>query len=577
MSYFVFLAQEAHLCSVMQDEDLKRPSASEIKRRCTSLHSWEIPKQTGALAPAHVWTNKDMDPTPLEHQNWSSWSIIAYWATDVLNLTTWQTASAILAVGLSWREAIPIMFLGNLAVAIPIVLNGAIGSKLHIPFSVIATSSFGYYLRYFAIVSRAVLAMFWLGIQSVNGAQCITIMLRAWAPSYNDIPNQLPESAGLTTQGFISFFLFWIIQLPLLLIHPTKLKPLFWIKLVAAPASALALLGWSVRKAGGGGEIFAQRATVSGSQYAYLWLSSMSSVTGTWSTLSVNMPDFTRYARSANGQFVQLPAMPIIFTICGTIGIVTTSAARVFTGEYLWNPLDIITLWLEYGSGGRAAAFFAALAWYIAQVGTNITANSISAANDLTVLFPRWINIRRGCFIAAVISGWALVPWKILSSAETLLAFLGGYAVFLGPLAGIIAADFWLVKKQRIDIPALYDPHGRYQYVAGCNWRAAVAFIVPVAPLLPGLGLSISGPEAVHIDAGLTNLYTFNWMFGFVTSIFLYVSLSYLVPAKESLVKETIWDLDQIAIEAYPRESDLEPINPKVLHLELSLYVHIST
>lgn len=113
----------------------------------------------------------------MEHQNWSSWSIIAYWATDVLNLTTWQTASAILAVGLSWREAIPIMFLGNLAVAIPIVLNGAIGSKLHIPFSVIATSSFGYYLRYFAIVSRAVLAMFWLGIQVSTTPDKISISL----------------------------------------------------------------------------------------------------------------------------------------------------------------------------------------------------------------------------------------------------------------------------------------------------------------------------------------------------------------------------------------------------------------
>ncbi|KAH8160366.1 hypothetical protein CIB48_g7878 [Xylaria polymorpha] len=537
---------------------MKRPSASDIKRRCISLHSWEIPKQTGALAPAHVWTNKDMDPTPPEHQNWGSWTIIAYWATDVLNLTTWQTASAILAVGLSWREAIPIMFLGNLAVAIPIVLNGAIGSRLHIPFSVIATSSFGYYLRYFAIVSRAILAMFWLGIQSANGAQCITIMLRAWAPSYNDIPNQLPESAGLTTQGFISYFLFWIIQLPLLLIHPTKLKPLFWVKLVAAPASALALLGWSVHKAGGGGGIFAQKATVSGSQYAYLWLSSMSAVTGTWSTLSVNMPDFTRYARSPNGQFIQLPAMPILFTICGIIGIVTTSAAHVFTDEYLWNPLDIISLWLSYGSGGRAAAFFAALAWYLAQVGTNITANSVSAANDLTVLFPRWVNIRRGCFIAAVVAGWVLVPWKILSSAETLLAFLGGYAVFLGPLAGIMTADFWLVKGRKVDIPALYNPDGRYRYIGGCNWRAAVAFIVPVAPLLPGLGLSISGPEAVHIDDGLANLYTFNWMFGFVTSIFLYVVLSYVFPAKETLVAETVWDLDQIAVEAYPRASDVE-------------------
>ncbi|KAJ8122031.1 hypothetical protein O1611_g9946 [Lasiodiplodia mahajangana] len=147
------------------DKNVTRPSASDVKRRCTSLHAWELPKQTGALAPAHVWTNKDMDPTPPEQQNWSIGSIVAYWATDVLNLSTWQTASAVLAVGLSWREAIPIMFLGNLAVAIPIVLNGAIGSKLHIPFSVVATSSFGFYLRYFSIVSRAVLAMFWLGIQ----------------------------------------------------------------------------------------------------------------------------------------------------------------------------------------------------------------------------------------------------------------------------------------------------------------------------------------------------------------------------------------------------------------------------
>ena len=145
-------------------------------------------------------------------------------------------------------------------------------------------------------------------------------------------------------------------------------------------------------------------------------------------TLACNIPDYTRYARSANGQFIQLPFLPIIFTVCGVLGIVTTSASKVFSGQYLWNPLDIITLWLEYGSGGRCAAFFAALAWYVAQVGTNITANSISAANDLTVLFPRWINIKRGCMVAAVIAGWVLVPWKILSSAKTFLAFMGGYS-----------------------------------------------------------------------------------------------------------------------------------------------------
>ncbi|KAI0100008.1 permease for cytosine/purines, uracil, thiamine, allantoin-domain-containing protein [Hypoxylon sp. NC0597] len=535
---------------------MKRPLTTNLRRRFTSLSSWELPKQTGALAPSHVWTNRDMDPTPIEDQTWDTWNILAYWATDTINLATWQTASAILAVGLSWREAIPIMIVGNFCVAIPLVLNGAIGAKLHVPFSVIATSSFGYYLRYFCIVSRAILAMFWLGIQGANGAQCITIMLRAWAPSYNDIPNHLHESAGITTQGMISYFLFWIIQLPLLLIHPTKLRPLFWVKLIAAPVAAIAMMGWCVNKAGGGGDIFALRATTSGPEYAWLWLSCMSSVTGNWSTLAVNIPDFTRYAKSAKGQYIQLPAMPIIFTVCGVLGIVTTSASKVFSGEYLWNPLEILALWLEYGPGGRCAAFFAALAWYIAQVGTNITANSISAANDLTVLCPRWINIKRGCIIAAIIAGWALVPWKILSSAQTFLAFMGGYAVFLGPMAGIMVSDYWLVKKGHIDIPGLYNPDGRYRYVGGCNWRAAVAFIVPVAPLLPGLGLSISGPSAVRINDGVTNLYTFNWLFGFVTSIVLYAALSYDVPARGTLLMDTIWDLDDTAIEVQAREDD---------------------
>ncbi|KAI1652546.1 permease for cytosine/purines, uracil, thiamine, allantoin-domain-containing protein [Daldinia decipiens] len=533
----------------------RKLSAAELKRRFTSLHYWELPKQTGALAPSHVWTNCDMDPTPIEDQTWNTWMILAYWATDTINLATWQTASAILAVGLSWREAIPIMIVGTFCVAVPLVLNGAIGAKLHVPFSVIATSSFGYYLRYFCIVSRAILAMFWLGIQGANGAQCITIMLRAWAPSYNDIPNQLSQSAAITTQGMLSYFLFWIIQLPLLLIHPTKLRPLFWVKLLAAPVAAIATMGWCIKRAGGGGDIFALRATADERQYAWLWLTCMSSVAGQWSTLAVNIPDFTRYAKSARGQYIQLLAMPInIFTLCGVLGIVTTAASKVFSGDYLWNPLDIMAIWLDYGSGGRCAAFFAALAWYVAQVGTNITANSISAANDLTVLLPRWINIRRGCIVAALIGGWVLVPWKILSSAQTFLAFMSGYAVFLGPIAGIMASDYWLVKKRQIDIPSLYDPDGRYRYVGGCNWRAAVAFIVPVAPLLPGLGLSISGPQVVHINDGITNLYTLNFLFGFVTSAVLYVALNYAIPAKETLLKGMIWDLDDTIIEAQGKD-----------------------
>jgi NCS1 family nucleobase:cation symporter-1 len=214
----------------------------------------------------------------------------AYWATDTINLGTWETASAIIKVGLSWREAIPIIVVGTSCVAIPMVLNGAIGAKFHVPFSVIIRSSFGYYFAYFCIVSRSILAMFWLGIQGANGAQCVTLMLKAIAPSYADIPNTLPDNAGITSMGMVSYFLFWIIQLPLLLIPPTRLRYLFIVKLIAAPITALATMGWCIHQAGGSGELFNIPTTLTGSDKAWAWLSCMSSVTGSWATLACNIP-----------------------------------------------------------------------------------------------------------------------------------------------------------------------------------------------------------------------------------------------------------------------------------------------
>lgn len=240
------------------------------------------------------------------------------------------------------------------------------------------------------------------------------------------------------------------------------------------------------------------------------------------------------------------------------MGIITTSASYILYGDYLWNPLDIIAHWLD-NRGGRAAAFFAALSWYIAQVGTNITANSISAANDLTVLFPRYVNIKRGCIIAAFVGGWVIVPWKILSSATTFLAFMGGYAVFLAPMAGIIASDYWIVKKQNIDVPALYNPHGRYRYnKTGINWRAMLAFLLAVGPNLPGLAYSINSKH-VHITTGAKHLYSFDWLYGFVTSIVIYSTTSYFWPPKESLIDHTIFGYpvgDEESAEGYEAQYD---------------------
>lgn len=531
---------------------LRVPSKQTLKARCTTLSAWELPKQPSAIAPDYVWTNKDMDPVPPEDQTWTIWTWMAYWTTDLINLGTWETASSIIAVGLNWRDAIPILVVGTFCVAIPMVLNGAIGAHLHVPFSVAVRSGFGYYFAYFCIVSRCVLAIFWLGIQGANGAQAMTVMIASiwpsyWEYDYGGSKNTLPKSAGLSSQGMISYFLFWIIQLPLLLIPPTRLRYLFAVKIFAAPIAAIAMMGWCVHKAGGGGALFDQPTTVHGSEKTWLWLSCMTAVTGSWATLACNIMDFSRYAqpKAARAQYIQLPFLPLAFTLCGVLGIVTTSAGYVIWGEYYWNPLDILSQWARhYGHGGRAAAFFCGLAWYIAQVGTNITANSISAANDLTVLCPRYINIKRGCMIAAVIGGWVIVPWKILASASTFLDFMGGYSVFLAPIAGIIASDYWLVKRRRIDVPALYDPYGRYRYWHGVNWQGLVAFLLGLTPNLPGLAHSITSSDSISM--GAQHLYDIGWLYGFVTSIFVYTLLNLVKPWKAALVKDTIYGVEPI-------------------------------
>lgn len=519
--------------------------AAKVKHRLTSLSSWELPKQSSTLAPPHVWSNSDMDPVRPEHQTWSIWTWMGYWASDAINIGTWQAASSIIAVGLTWRDSIAIVVVGTLCVAIPLVMNGAIGARLHIPFSVAVRAGFGYYLAYYCIVCRAVLASFWLGIQSVSGSQCITVMIEAIWPSYRNIGNSLPASAGIDTRGMISYFLFWLIQMPMLLVPPQKLRWLFVLKLILAPAVALAMLGWCVNRAGGSGEIWNTPGTATGSARAWLWLSCMTSITGSWSTMACNIADFSRYSKTTRVQFIQLPFIPFIFTICSLFGIITTSAAYVVWGEYYWNPLDILGRWLEMGSGGRAGAFFAAVAWFIVQVCSNITANSISAANDLTVLFPRWVNIHRGCIIAGLIGGWVFVPWKILASASSFLSFMGGYAVFLGPIAAILMSDYWLVRRQRVDVPAMYNPHGRYHYWHGINWRALVVMIIASSPNIPGLARTIS-PKTVSINEGSQHLYSFNWLFGFCTATFLYFALSLIFPPKETFVAKTIYGLQEI-------------------------------
>ncbi|KAH7018633.1 NCS1 allantoate transporter [Macrophomina phaseolina] len=529
-----------------------RRKAAIAKRRLNSRDAWVLEKQTSTFAPPGTWTNIDNDVTPVERRTWGGWSIIGYWMSDILSSQSWAGASAIISIGLTYREALVCLIIGTTIIAIPLCLNGSVGAKLHVPYAIAARSSFGYLFSRVPVVIRMVTALFWHAIQTYSGATAMTQVIRAVWPSYLDIPNRLPSSAGITTQQMVSHLVFWLVQFPVLLIPPHKLKGFFLFKAVYVTLAAVATVIGMCVKAGGSGDIWDQKAQFSGSERSWLILYFMSSLTGSWATMATNVADYTRYLRRSDHVWLQALLMPGISTFIGVMGIIATSASKVVYGEYIWDPIQLASRW--DGPGGRAAAFFVGIAWCVAQIGVNVSANVISCANDMTSLCPKYINIRRGAVITTIIGGWVMVPWKIVSSASSLINFMSALAVFLAPIAALLAADFWVVKRQAIDVPALYRPHDRYHYWKGTNWRAIVAMVVSLGPNMPGLIHNVN--DSIDIG-GASKIYNFNYLWGFTSAFVLYCGLSFAIPARETLISKTVNDSVEMSSESRGEKGEI--------------------
>ncbi|OJJ43148.1 hypothetical protein ASPZODRAFT_136705 [Penicilliopsis zonata CBS 506.65] len=460
-------------------------------------------------------------------------SFIAYWISDAFNVATWEFASSIIAVGLSYRETLVIVAISFFIISFVISGNGAVGAIYHVPFPVIARASWGFWGSYIPIISRVILATFWFAIQNVNGGNAVEVMIGAIWPSFLKLHNAIPTSQGITTSGMVSYFIFWLFQLPFLCVHPNKLRWLFMAKSIIVPIAWIAVLIWAFVSEGGGA-IFDEKTTIKGSAFSWAFLANMTSVFGNYATLSVNQSDFSRYSRvSPRWQLLYVPMLPIIFTFICFVGVAASSAgqARYHLASIPWDPTVLISYW-----SSRACRFFVAASFVLASLGVNISANSLSAANDFTALAPRYINIRRGQILCALLS-WCLVPWKILESAGSFLNFMSAYAIFLAPIAAIMMWDFWIVKQRRYDCLALYQPWSRYQYAYGVNWRALVAFVVAVAPSLPGLINSVNS----SIDVGVgVRPYDFGWLLGFVVGSLVYVGLSKLFPNRDTLIERGV-------------------------------------
>ncbi|KAI9724556.1 MAG: hypothetical protein M1812_000624 [Candelaria pacifica] len=477
------------------------------------------------------WTNEDLDPVPRNKRKWGVLSFIAYWISDAFNAATWQFASSIIAIGLTWRESISIVAVSFFIVSIVISFNGATGVLYHAPFPVLSRASWGFWGSYVAIVSRAILAIFWFAIQTMNGANTVRVMLGAIWPSFLTLPNHIPESQGITTNTMVSFFLFWLAQIPFLYMHPNTLRWLFMAKTIIVPIAWIAILIWAFRSTGGG-DIFDQKPTTHGSAYSWAYLGSMTSVIGNYATLSVNQADFSRYSRvSVKWQLLYVPMLPLVFTFISFIGIAASSAGAKNYGVLEWDPMALIANW-----DSRACRFFAAFSFALAALGVNISANSLSAANDLMALFPRHVNIRRGQILCAIIS-WILVPWKILESAGSFLNFMSAYSIFLGPIAAIMVMDFWVIHEMKYDALALYQPNNIYRYWNGINWRAVISFVIGVTPSLPGFINSIN--SKIHVGQGI-HPYQFGWLLGFSSTAVIYTVLSLVFKAKETFIERAV-------------------------------------
>ncbi|KAL2845117.1 permease for cytosine/purines, uracil, thiamine, allantoin-domain-containing protein [Aspergillus pseudodeflectus] len=484
-----------------------------------------VPQSESSFMRGNVrWTNKDLDPVPPALRKWTVLSFIGYWISDCFSVANWQLASSIIAIGLSWKESLGMVALGFFILSIVIAMNGAVGAIYHVPFPVIARASWGFWGSYVPIVSRLVLAVFWFATNSVNGGNSVVVMLGAIWPSFLNIPNGLPQGEGITTQGMVGFLLFWLFQIPFLLVHPNQLRWLFLFKSIIVPAAWTAMLIWAFVAIPNGGDLFAQRSELSGPSYSWAMMSSLTAVIGNYATLSVNQADFSRYSCvSPRWHILYIFLLPAFFTFIAFIGIAVSSAgqAKYNTASIPWDPNVLVSLW-----GSRACRFFGAFSFALAALGSNISANSLSAANDFAALAPRYLTLRRGQILCAVLA-WALVPWKILASAGTFLNFMSAYAIFLGPIAAIMVCDFWVVKKRRYDCVMLYQPRGIYRYTSGVNLHAFVAFIVGTTPSLPGLIHSVN--SGIEIGVGV-HPYEFGWLLGFAGSAAVYLGLDYWFP-----------------------------------------------
>jgi NCS1 family nucleobase:cation symporter-1 len=468
---------------------------------------------TDDLSGSRLW-NEDLAPTPMSRRTWSTYNIAALWIGMSVVITTYTLASGLMEQGMTWWQALLTILLGNSVVLVPMILNAHAGTKYGISFPVLCRASFGVLGANIPAVLRAIVACGWFGIQTwIGGLAIVALVSAAWPP--------LAATPGLRGIGF---GIFWVIQVVIILRGVEGIKVLGSLAAPVLMTGAIVLLLWAMRHAGGLGHILAQSQQLQkghGNFWA-LFPAALTANVGYWATLSLNIPDFTRYAKSQRSQAMgQAMGLPTTMTAFAFIGVAVTSATIVMYGKAIWDPIEVVAR-----IGSPVVIIVGALVVLCAQLHTNMAANIVSPANDFSNLSPRRISFVTGGLMTAVI-GILMMPWKLYSDAAAyIFTWLIGYSSLMGALGGILIADYWVLRRQKLVVADLFHMDGRYSYTRGVNLRAVAALVVAVAPVVPGFVRAATTPGGQVANPNLwDHLYTYAWFFTFAVSFALYLAL----------------------------------------------------
>lgn len=464
--------------------------------------------------------NKDLAPVPAAGRTWNQWHYAALWVGMVVCVPSYAIAAGMIGQGLNWWQACMLVLLGNAIILVPIILNAHAGAKYGVPFPVFARASFGVFGANVPAMLRAIVACGWFGIQTwLGGVSLYTL----WMVMVGEAPAE-----QLSTGHFVGFFIFWCVNVFFIIRGTESIK---FLETWAAPfliAMGLALLAWGITHTDGLGAMLAITSPKDPKPFWPLFWPNLTAMVGFWATLAINIPDFTRYAKSQKDQMVgQALGLPGTMLLFAFIGVAVTGATMIVFGKPIWNPTDIAA---KFES--RLVIGIATLALAVATLSTNIAANVVGPANDIANLAPSKLNFRIGGLITAVV-GVLLMPWKLLSSAEAYTyTWLIGYSALLGPIGGILIADYFVLRRMKLDADDLYRAHGQYRHRGGFNPAALIALALGSLPCLPGFLRALGRANGeVIAKTGIDTLYESAWFFGFFVAGLGYLALMKLIPA----------------------------------------------